>query len=648
MQEEEKINLDTSEIKSKFIMFPIVLFIFIIIINILFFISKYYLDNDFKTETEFLDAKEIIDNIEYDIKKNGDIKNIEFNKYLKNDEASIWIIGSQKNSEPIIYYSSKHPDLESKSIKIKESIINVSDYRQTINENEIYRFHDLSNYVKKIIHFKKIDDNLIIGFEVVSILENDLAKKHDFRYWLIRNMQTNIILSLGMTILSIIAMYLFYKFYCNFIENIQNKINKKNKELYDQNIKLKQKLYKDPLTNLLNQVAINRDLKNMNMPKIIVLDIDDFKTMNDYFGKSICDQLLIDLGKVLQDFAKENNLIAYRLIGDQFALLEDSPFDIEKYENIAKELIGKLKGKIFNVTSTQNKLDCSIELHVTMGLSLESENTLSKAFTALKMAKNLNKDYVCYFKQIDQIKNFKSNISKSYMINKAIYNNEIMPYFQPIFDKDKKIIKYESLIRIVNDIEGTISPAIFLELSKKTKRYAEMETILIDKTFQTIKSSPNAIISVNISKIDMLDGNVSSFIIEKLSEYNIANRVIFEILEEENIENIARIETFIKRVKRMGAKIAIDDFGSGYSNFAYLLKLLPDYLKIDGSIIKEIDKDKNSYAMTRAIVAFAKDLNIKTIAEFISSKEVFDICVELGIDEFQGYYLGEPKKDLIS
>jgi EAL domain-containing protein (putative c-di-GMP-specific phosphodiesterase class I) len=97
----------------------------------------------------------------------------------------------------------------------------------------------------------------------------------------------------------------------------------------------------------------------------------------------------------------------------------------------------------------------------------------------------------------------------------------------------------------------------------------------------------------------------------------------------------------------MGVRIAIDDFGTGYSNFSYLLKLKPDYLKIDGSIIKNIDKDKNSEAIVEAIISFAKTLHVKTIAEFIHSKEVYDKCYKLGIDEFQGFYLGEPNPDLV-
>jgi EAL domain-containing protein (putative c-di-GMP-specific phosphodiesterase class I) len=97
----------------------------------------------------------------------------------------------------------------------------------------------------------------------------------------------------------------------------------------------------------------------------------------------------------------------------------------------------------------------------------------------------------------------------------------------------------------------------------------------------------------------------------------------------------------------MGVKIAIDDFGTGYSNFSYLLKLRPDYIKIDGSLIKHIDTDDNSIAIVSAILAFSKKLGIKTIAEYVHSKEVYEKCKELGIDEFQGFYLGEPTSSLV-
>jgi len=104
----------------------------------------------------------------------------------------------------------------------------------------------------------------------------------------------------------------------------------------------------------------------------------------------------------------------------------------------------------------------------------------------------------------------------------------------------------------------------------------------------------------------MSDSNISNFVVERLRHYDIAKQVVFEILEDESIESLERVAIFIDRVKRMGCKIAIDDFGTGYSNFSYLLKLKPDYIKVDGSLIKALDKDTNSMAIVSAIITFAK------------------------------------------
>ena len=142
----------------------------------------------------------------------------------------------------------------------------------------------------------------------------------------------------------------------------------------------------------------------------------------------------------------------------------------------------------------------------------------------------------------------------------------------------------------------------------------------------------------------MIDGDVSALVLNLLNKHNVAGRIVFEIVEDEELKSAERVSVFIERAKSMGAMIAIDDFGSGYSNFSYIIKIKPDYVKIDGSIIKDIDINKDSYAIASAIVAFAKDLGIKTIAEYVHSKEIFNVCKEIGIDEFQGFYLGIPSK----
>jgi len=129
-------------------------------------------------------------------------------------------------------------------------------------------------------------------------------------------------------------------------------------------------------------------------------------------------------------------------------------------------------------------------------------------------------------------------------------------------------------------------------------------------------------------------------------EHNIGNRLVFEITENEMIENFEVLNSFVKRFKNLGVKIAIDDFGTGYSNFDRILKVEPNYIKIDGSLIKNIIEDKVSYKIVDIIIKLAHSLNIKVIAEYVYKKEIFDLLCELKVDEFQGYYLGSPSLEL--
>ena len=150
--------------------------------------------------------------------------------------------------------------------------------------------------------------------------------------------------------------------------------------------------------------------------------------------------------------------------------------------------------------------------------------------------------------------------------------------------------------------------------------------------------------SINISVEDIHDSEVEAFMTKILKNNpEIAYRTTFEIIESEGIENYDTVHAFIQKVKEYGCKIAIDDFGAGYSNFGHLMQLNIDYLKIDSSLIKEIDKNEKSQILTETIVSYAQKLGIKTIAEYVHSKEVYQKVIELGVDYSQGYYLGEPK-----
>jgi EAL domain-containing protein (putative c-di-GMP-specific phosphodiesterase class I) len=168
---------------------------------------------------------------------------------------------------------------------------------------------------------------------------------------------------------------------------------------------------------------------------------------------------------------------------------------------------------------------------------------------------------------------------------------------------------------------------------------------MIEKTFKIFNNN-HLEFSINLTIDDILNNDIKEFIFYMLKIYNVGSRLVFEIVESESIENFEEVCSFIKNVKLFGCKIAIDDFGTGYSNFQYLLKLNADYIKIDGSLIKDIYKNRTSEIVCKNIVNFAKDLNIKTIAEFVENESIFNKVKELGIDYSQGYYFSKPQLNI--
>ena len=168
---------------------------------------------------------------------------------------------------------------------------------------------------------------------------------------------------------------------------------------------------------------------------------------------------------------------------------------------------------------------------------------------------------------------------------------------------------------------------------------------MIEKSFEAFKDI-DVEFSLNITIEDILNEDIKDFLYQMLQQYQIGNRLVLEIVESESIENFVEISNFIKEVKNYGCKIAIDDFGTGYSNFEYLLKLKSDYIKIDGSMIKDIDTNNDAKLVVSTIVDFAKKMNIKTIAEFVENESIEKVIKELGIDYSQGYLHSKPKPEI--
>nr|MDA3909435.1 EAL domain-containing protein [Sulfurimonas sp.] len=149
-------------------------------------------------------------------------------------------------------------------------------------------------------------------------------------------------------------------------------------------------------------------------------------------------------------------------------------------------------------------------------------------------------------------------------------------------------------------------------------------------------------ISINLTYSDITNKSFMESLYKRISKENIGNRLIVEITENESIKDYKLLKKSIIKFRSLGVKIAIDDFGSGYSSFSQILEIHPDYIKIDGTIIENIDTDTQAFILTKAIVTFSKELGIKVIAEYVHSKKIHEILLDFKIDEFQGYYFSEP------
>jgi len=238
---------------------------------------------------------------------------------------------------------------------------------------------------------------------------------------------------------------------------------------------------------------------------------------------------------------------------------------------------------------------------------------------------------------------FKINLQYLQKIKNALENDEIVPFFQPIVDKNKKICKYETLMRLKNS--NSISTAYLLEIAKKSRLYYELTKIMIDKTFKKFKNSDISF-SINLTMLDIDNENMRKFILNKLHKFQKASNVSFEIVESEDIKNSQNAFEFIQKLKKYGCKILIDDFGSGYANFDYLLSLGADGVKIDGSLIKNILNDKNAQIIVKTIINFAKEVNMQVIAEYVENEKTFEYLKTLGVDCFQGYFFSPPKENI--
>ncbi len=407
----------------------------------------------------------------------------------------------------------------------------------------------------------------------------------------------------------------------------------------------------DFLTGLPNRQQLLVDLKSAVKPIMFYLNIDDFSGFNDFYGSAIGDSVLINLANRLSELREKEEFKLYKLQSDQFILLFEDEYLAEKnLKNYFIELVGKIEEDISNINlENQNRISISVSGGVATYYDHDNyQNLILYANIARKKAKEKHKKFLLFDHSMRKSEDYAKNIEWIKRIKEAIDDDRIVTYFQPILDnKTEKVNKYETLVRMLDRDGDPVPTWTFLEIAQKAKLYSDITRIVIDKAFKKFENVPEIEFSINLTIDDILSKTTTTYIFNKLESYSHPNRVIFEITESEEVSDYKIINDFIKEVKKYGVKIAIDDFGSGYANFEHIINIDAEYIKIDGTLIKNIDTDPNAKIITEAIIEFSRKLGRKTITEFIHSEEIYQIVKDLGADYSQGFYLGVPLPELV-
>ena len=377
---------------------------------------------------------------------------------------------------------------------------------------------------------------------------------------------------------------------------------------------------------------------------LILVQIEDYDTLEKFYDRSSVEKIEQIFGKTLlylmpniwgfqRVYHLENGLYAFAIDRRSCQANEHEIEEVlEKLLSNIKEYVVKLEGIEYDISAI-----CSF----TYGVFRIFEDAKIGIEKAIK--EKLSIVYADGLSGIEH-ENALKNIETIHTIRSALDNKKVVSYFQPIVNNlTLEVEKYESLVRIVEESGRVLSPFHFLDVAKKGRYYSKITRIVLENSFLALSQTDKSI-SINLSVFDIERDEIRECIYTLLQTYQKeSHRIVFELLESDDIKDFNLIKTFIQSVKRFGVKIAIDDFGTGYSNFERLLEYKPDIIKIDGSLIKNIQTNRHNRSIVEMIVTFAKKQHIQTIAEFVETEEIFHIVQALGIDYSQGYAFGKPE-----
>ncbi|HBC56760.1 MAG TPA: hypothetical protein DCZ03_06300, partial [Gammaproteobacteria bacterium] len=416
----------------------------------------------------------------------------------------------------------------------------------------------------------------------------------------------------------------------------------------------------DTLTGLVNRKELERNLthaleaaKHFDKHHMLCfLDLDLFKVVNDNYSYRAGDALLCQVAREIERELRQSDVVA-RIGGDEFAVLL-----MDCDEDAGVEIVEKIRQRIRNLNFKWESasIDCTSSVGLLMldSCTPSVSAALSAVDTACSIAKEKGRNRIQHYHHDDKrLRRKRGDIEWVEKIRHALEEQRFKLYYQPIIPiQDKtKSERAEVLVRMVDDVGQIIPPINFIPAAERYNLMHQIDRWVLEETlnFCEVFKSSSAIehintFSVNISGGSLADEKFMDYIFHRIKSSAVAGEnICFEITETYAINNINDALKFIHKLKALGCRFALDDFGSGYSSFSYLKNLPVDYLKIDGCFIRDLVTNPVDYAMVESIHKVGQVMNIQTVAEFVEDKHILRAITDIGVDYAQGYCVSKPK-----